>query len=140
MRGYLISYSNRAESNGFDVFVQSHTKEVLDLPPRRETRPFVEPDGPRERRSCIEADPLAVCLSEMCLCMCQQSRGNTAALRGGTYCHSSNVAFSRLELEKAFDAETDVSAVSVATIALALRPSYLRLLIHPDESSSGSQP
>jgi hypothetical protein len=97
MRGYPISYSGRTESNGFDVLVQSHTKEVLDLPRRRKTRPFVEPDGPRERRGCIEADPLAVTLSEMCLCVCQQSRGNTAALRSGTYCHSSNMAFSRMD-------------------------------------------
>ncbi len=97
MRDYPTSYSGRSESNGFDVFVQSHTKEVLDLPRRRETRPFVEPDGPRERRGCIEADPLAVSLSEVCLCACQQSRGNPAALHGGTYCHSSNVAFSRMD-------------------------------------------
>ena len=97
MRGCPTSYSGRPELNGFDVFVQSHAKEVLDLPRRKETRPFVEPDGPRERRGCIEADPLAVSLSEMCLCVRQQSRGNTAALRGGKYRHSSNVAFSRMD-------------------------------------------
>jgi hypothetical protein len=97
MRGSPTSYSGRTELNGFDVFVQSHTKEVLDLPRRRETGFFVEPDGPRERRGCIEADPLAVSLSEVCFCVCQQLRGNTAALRGGTYRHSSNVAFSRMD-------------------------------------------
>src|SRR5258708_21960069 len=97
MRVYPNSYSRRTGSNGFDVFDEGHTKEVLDLPRRRETRPFVEPNGPRERRGCIEADPVAVSLAEMRFRVRQQPSGNTAALRSGNYRHSANVAFFRVD-------------------------------------------
>jgi hypothetical protein len=74
-----------------------HTKEVLDLPRRRETRPFVEPDGPIEWCGRIETDPVAVSLAEMRFGVRQQPSGNTAALRSGKERHSANVAFFRVD-------------------------------------------
>src|SRR2546430_15490696 len=95
MRDYPNSYSGRTGSNVFGVLVQRHTKEVLDLPGARETRPLVEPDCPLEWHGCIEADPSAVVFSEMRFRVCQQSGGNTGALHTGEYRHSANVAFFR---------------------------------------------
>jgi hypothetical protein len=68
-------------------------KKSWTFPDREKPDLPVEPDCPLERGGCIEANPLAVSLPEICLRVNQQSGGNSGALRSREYRHSANVAF-----------------------------------------------